>query len=167
MQFFAEGAFDRAGTSDYYDSFIIEHVILLPPNSVQAVLSESESAAWRFFHTALHSVVKRILLIKSVGLYSLLITSNASRFAVRTYDEKNPLLSNDKKGFLHGGRGWIRTTEVTDDRFTVCSLWPLGNSSISLLNWSWWTDLNPRPADYKSAALPTELHQRVNHLTLN
>ena len=24
---------------------------------------------------------------------------------------------------------------------------------------SWWTDLNPRPADYKSAALPTELHQ--------
>ncbi len=29
-------------------------------------------------------------------------------------------------------------------------------------NWSWWTDLNPRPADYKSAALPTELHQRCN-----
>jgi hypothetical protein len=25
--------------------------------------------------------------------------------------------------------------------------------------WSWWTDLNPRPADYKSAALPAELHQ--------
>ena len=29
-----------------------------------------------------------------------------------------------------GGRRWIRTTEVTDDRFTVCSLWPLGNSPI-------------------------------------
>ena len=27
--------------------------------------------------------------------------------------------------------------------------------------WSWWTDLNPRPADYKSAALPTELHQQL------
>jgi hypothetical protein len=27
--------------------------------------------------------------------------------------------------------------------------------------WSWWTDLNPRPADYKSAALPTELHQHI------
>ena len=26
-----------------------------------------------------------------------------------------------------GGQGWIRTTEVTDGRFTVCSLWPLGN----------------------------------------
>ena len=27
-------------------------------------------------------------------------------------------------------------------------------------DWSWWTDSNPRPADYKSAALPAELHQR-------
>ncbi len=31
--------------------------------------------------------------------------------------------------------------------------------------WSWWTDLNPRPADYKSAALPAELHQQF--LTLD
>ena len=29
--------------------------------------------------------------------------------------------------------------------------------------WSWWTDSNPRPADYKSAALPTELHQRFRN----
>lgn len=29
-------------------------------------------------------------------------------------------------------------------------------------NWSWQTDLNPRPADYKSAALPTELRQRFS-----
>lgn len=29
-------------------------------------------------------------------------------------------------------------------------------------NWSWWTDSNPRPADYKSAALPTELCQRTS-----
>ena len=35
---------------------------------------------------------------------------------------------------------------------------PFGHSGI-LPYWSWWTDLNPRPADYKSAALPTELHQ--------
>ena len=64
--------------------------------------------------------------------------------------------------FRFGGRWWIRTTEVIDDRFTVCSLWPLGKPSIFnyQLDWSWWTDLNPRPADYKSAALPTELHQR-------
>ena len=35
---------------------------------------------------------------------------------------------------------------------------PLGYTPV----WSWWTDLNPRPADYKSAALPTELHQPYN-----
>ena len=29
------------------------------------------------------------------------------------------------------------------------------------LDWNWWTDLNPRPTDYKSAALPTELHQHI------
>ncbi len=32
--------------------------------------------------------------------------------------------------FLFGGRGWIRTIEVRDNRFTVCPLWPLGNSPI-------------------------------------
>ena len=69
------------------------------------------------------------------------------------------------KCFLFGGRGWIRTTEAESSRFTVCPLWPLGNSPIlnlavtSSKKWSWWTDSNPRPADYKSAALPTELHQ--------
>ena len=29
-----------------------------------------------------------------------------------------------------GGRGWIRTTEGTTNRFTVCPLWPLGNSPL-------------------------------------
>ena len=33
-----------------------------------------------------------------------------------------------------GGGGWIRTTEVTDNRFTVCPLWPLGNSSILIFS---------------------------------
>ena len=67
---------------------------------------------------------------------------------------------------LAGGRGWIRTTEVCDGRFTVCSLWPLGNPSIDIWlffflpkNWSWRWDLNPQPSDYKSDALPIELHQ--------
>ena len=31
---------------------------------------------------------------------------------------------------MFGGGGWIRTIEVVDNRFTVCPLWPLGNSSI-------------------------------------
>ena len=39
---------------------------------------------------------------------------------------------------------------------------PFGRSGIPPyeLFWSWWTDSNPRPADYKSAALPAELHQQ-------
>ena len=32
--------------------------------------------------------------------------------------------------FLFGGGRWIRTTEVRDNRFTVCPLWPLGNSPV-------------------------------------
>ncbi len=54
--------------------------------------------------------------------------------------------------------GGFEPPKRSRNRFTVCPLWPLGNSSIG--NWSWWTDSNPRPADYKSAALPAELHQR-------
>jgi hypothetical protein len=38
---------------------------------------------------------------------------------------------------------------------------PKGGKPARSLFWSWWTGSNPRPADYKSAALPTELHQRV------
>ena len=62
---------------------------------------------------------------------------------------------------FYGGERWIRTIEVVDNRFTVCSLWPLGN--LSMKDWSWRWDSNPQPADYKSAALPIELHQRAEH----
>ena len=30
--------------------------------------------------------------------------------------------------FWFGGGRWIRTTEAISSRFTVCPLWPLGNS---------------------------------------
>ena len=44
----------------------------------------------------------------------------------------------------------------------IYSLPPLATRELlQMKTWSWWTDLNPRPADYKSAALPTELHQRI------
>lgn len=33
-------------------------------------------------------------------------------------------------------------------------------------NWSWREESNPRPADYKSAALPTELRQLFDHRRL-
>lgn len=68
-------------------------------------------------------------------------------------------------------------TKSDDDRFTVCSLWPLGNPTTLYpfgvmpvawqafcfshceKMWSWRWDLNPQPPDYKSGALPIELHQ--------
>src|SRR5215470_8826343 len=31
-------------------------------------------------------------------------------------------------------------------------------------NWSWRRDLNPRPSDYKSDALPAELRQQCSHV---
>ena len=45
-------------------------------------------------------------------------------------------------------------------RQQIYSLPPLATRELLHMKlWSWWTDSNPRPADYKSAALPTELHQ--------
>lgn len=52
--------------------------------------------------------------------------------------------------------GGFEPPKSYDDRFTVCSLWPLGNPTTV---WSWRWDSNPQPADYKSAALPVELRQ--------
>ena len=44
---------------------------------------------------------------------------------------------------------------------------PFGHSGnppdIRVFDWSWWTDSNPRPADYKSAALPAELYQHLSN----
>ena len=53
--------------------------------------------------------------------------------------------------------GGFEPPKAYADRFTVCSLWPLGNPTIFFWSWRW--DLNPQPADYKSAALPIELRQ--------
>ena len=43
----------------------------------------------------------------------------------------NPVPIGIKFGFLkYGGGRWIRTTEGIASRFTVCPLWPLGNSPM-------------------------------------
>ena len=43
----------------------------------------------------------------------------------------NKSLAYFMQDFVNGGGEWIRTTEVVDNRFTVCPLWPLGNSPIN------------------------------------
>jgi hypothetical protein len=76
------------------------------------------------------------------------------------------------RGTVKMGREGFEPPKTIANRFTVCPLWPLGylpNQRITLLarispahsSVSWRRDLNPRPADYKSAALPTELRQQA------
>ena len=46
----------------------------------------------------------------------------------------NKSLAYFMQDFVNGGGEWIRTAEVVDNRFTVCPLWPLGNSPINVFN---------------------------------
>ena len=44
----------------------------------------------------------------------------------------------------------------------IYSLLPLATREPTHINlWTWWSESNQQPADYKSAALPIELHQRI------
>ena len=56
------------------------------------------------------------------------------------------------------GEGRIRTYEGISQQ--IYSL-PRLTASVPPLKKSRWTDSNRRPADYKSAALPTELHRQL------
>ena len=42
----------------------------------------------------------------------------------------NKKIDKSKLVDFFGGGCWIRTSEVVDNRFTVCPLWPLGKSPI-------------------------------------
>ena len=84
---------------------------------------------------------------------------------------KAKILPLSCQDFRFGGGGRIRTTEAeaTDlqsapfDRSGTPPKYEPANCRLFL--WSWWTDSNSRPADYKSAALPTELHQHSTALS--
>ena len=70
-------------------------------------------------------------------------------------------------GFLVGEDGFEPSKRYAADLQSV----PFGHSgtppySTRLSEWSRQTDSNPRPADYKSAALPTELCRRLKQNTL-
>ena len=60
---------------------------------------------------------------------------------------------------LNVGRAGFEPAKLKNNRFTVCPRWPLeylpsNNYSFNIFkNMSRWRDSNPRPADYKSAAL--------------
>ena len=68
---------------------------------------------------------------KRAGHSSYNIAANIYAHIQEESKKEKPLKSSEINDFrLYGGRGWIRTTEATSNRFTVCPLWPLGNSSI-------------------------------------
>ncbi len=46
-------------------------------------------------------------------------------------ENARPTKTDDRARFIGGGR-WIRTTEGGANRFTVCPLWPLGNSPMRM-----------------------------------
>ena len=59
---------------------------------------------------------------------------------------------------LVGRGGFEPPKSVTADLQSA----PFGHSGTYPYEvWSWRRDLNPQPADYKSAALPIELHQHI------
>ena len=60
--------------------------------------------------------------------------------------------------FLMGDCGFEPQKALPADLQSV----PFGHSGNLPPVQSWWTDLNPRPIDYKSIALPAELHQRMS-----
>ncbi len=79
----------------------------------------------------------------------------------------------EKHSIRSAFRNWWEVVDSNhrSHRRQIYSLFPLATRETSHMKlsfaqkvWSWWTDLNPRPADYKSAALPTELHQRFASL---
>ena len=115
----------------------------------------------------------RLLSLKMLSRFCSCVAEPFLPLSKKSSHLSNPLPPNKKPTLLgwslFGGRGWIRTTEAESSRFTVCPLWPLGNSprySFCLSEWSRQTDSNPRPADYKSAALPTELCRQLKQNTL-
>ena len=83
---------------------------------------------------------------------------------------KNKTLTKSQ-GLIFGGKRWIRTTEVVDVRFTVWSIWPLWNLPVYMQlvwnRWSRWSESNQQPTDYKSVALPIELHRQGGALGRN
>ena len=61
--------------------------------------------------------------------------------------------------YLVEGDGFEPSKSLTTDLQSA----PFGHSGTPPWKWSWWTESNPRPTDYKSVALPAELHQHIDN----
>ena len=61
--------------------------------------------------------------------------------------------------FDHSGTPPLNRSQKQESR-NQNNIFHFLSSGFQVLAWSWRWDLNPQPADYKSAALPIELRQR-------
>ena len=71
--------------------------------------------------------------------------------------KKYSLSKKDNEYFWWAGVDSDHRSQVTTDLQSV----PFGRSGTYPYMWSWRLESNPQPADYKSAALPIELHQQI------
>ena len=88
------------------------------------------SALGKFVYK-LRNATKGITRICKVNNGAVAICNGANR-GLRTWYLIHSLSHKKRKhrnfdAFFFGGKRWIRTTEGGANRFTVCSLWPLGN----------------------------------------
>ena len=81
---------------------------------------------------ALRKFLQKLSKVTNYGIMQISILLRA-RFVHRPFHKQKPQPNCSIEVFV-GGRRWIRTTEVVDNRFTVCSLWPLGNPPMELVN---------------------------------
>ena len=81
---------------------------------------------------ALRKFLQKLSKVTNYGIMQISILLRAW-FVHRPFHKQKPQPNCSIEVFV-GGRRWIRTTEVVDNRFTVCSLWPLGNPPMELVN---------------------------------
>jgi hypothetical protein len=81
-----------------------------------------------------------------------------SNFASHFANQGKPRIAHETRRSLHRGKvpNGVRWKNLSR-RYRVCRLLEIRFS----IHWSWRRDLNPRPPDYKSGALPTELRQQI------
>ena len=70
------------------------------------------------------------------------------------------LNDGDVRAVMEKARGWAQSEHnVVDIEHSASASEAVVDPKRKGLLWSWRRDLNPRPSDYKSDALPTELRQ--------
>ena len=126
----------------------------------------------------MNTTIILLIIYHTIVIYAILNVKKMNRFyhifeQKRRKGRKSHSVSKENKikilhvsaGFLVGAGGFGPPKSLTTDLQSA----PFGHSgtlpySVLQGKWSWWTDSNPRPADYKSAALPAELHQRISRV---